>query len=87
MGNFALWIFFAINKNVSMGIQIPCMIFVGLMGGGSYVNVNYLLLNHEEIEPTEKELAMNICSIFNDTGVLLSSLFVLFIDNVVMTNN
>jgi len=87
MGNFGLWIFFAISKSVPMYAQIPCMIFVGLMGGGSYVNVNYLLLNHETIHPTEKELAMNICSIFNDTGVLLSSLFVLLVDNVMITND
>lgn len=69
-----------------MGVQIPCMIFVGLMGGASYVNVNYLLLNHESIDKHEKELAMNICSIFNDTGVLLSSLSVLVIDNFIIKN-
>ncbi|KAL4490884.1 hypothetical protein ABPG72_008620 [Tetrahymena utriculariae] len=82
--NFGLWIFFAINKSVPMGVQIPCMIFVGLMGGASYVNVNYLLLNHKEIDRNEKELAMNICSIFNDTGVLLSSLSGLVIDNFIL---
>lgn len=60
------------------------MIFVGLMGGASYVNVNYLLLNNELIEKNEKELALNICSIFNDTGILLSSLSVLFIDNFIL---
>lgn len=63
------------------------MIFVGLMGGASYVNVNYLLLESDTIHNDEKELAVNICSIFNDTGVLLSSLTVLFIDNFIIRNN
>jgi hypothetical protein len=60
------------------------MIFVGLMGGSSYVNVNYLLLSNNKIEKTEKELVMNICSIFNDTGVLLSSLSCLVISNFIL---
>jgi hypothetical protein len=62
------------------------MFFVGLMGGASYVNINYLLLSSEKIDPTEKELAMNICSIFNDTGVLLSSLSSLVISNFIIPN-
>lgn len=83
---FGLWVYFAYDKHVNIWIQVACMLFVGLMGGASYVNVNYLLLSSEEITQTEKELAMNICSIFNDTGVLLSSLSTLVISNYIMPN-
>ena len=46
---FGLWVYFAYDKHVNIWIQVACMLFVGLMGGASYVNVNYLLLSSEEI--------------------------------------
>ena len=58
------------------------MIFVGLMGGASYVNVQYFLLKFEGIQEYQKELAMNISGVFNDVGITLSAVFCFILDNV-----
>ena len=50
------------------------MVFVGLMGGASYVNVIYCLKNSPLLLKREKELAMNLLSIFGDLGVPLASM-------------
>ena len=55
------------------------MIFVGLMGGASYVNVIYRLKNSPRLLKTEKELAMNILSCFDDLGVLLAAITALIL--------
>lgn len=47
--NTAFWIYIAIYQNVSIWIQFPLMVFVGLMGGTSYVNVSYLILSTDTI--------------------------------------
>ena len=60
------------------------MIWVGLMGGCSYVNVVFNILEKKDVGKAEKELAMNICTCFNDVGVLLASIFVLIMDNTFM---
>lgn len=67
-----------------MGGLIPVMLFVGLMGGASYVNVMYLIINSDIIPKREKELSANIVSIFNDIGVMTASLFSLLCDNVIL---
>ena len=50
------------------------MVFVGLMGGASFVNVIYLLKNSSILQKTEKELALNLLSCFDDLGILLASI-------------
>ena len=50
------------------------MVFVGLMGGASFVNVIYLLKNNTTLQKTEKELALNLLSCFDDLGILLASI-------------
>ena len=57
------------------------MVWVGLMGGGSYVNVMYNILESDELGKTEKELSMIITTIFNDIGILSSSLVSLLLTN------
>lgn len=60
------------------------MVWVGLMGGCSYVNVMYLILEDPFVTNNEKELSMNLCTVFNDTGVLISACFVLLMSNTFM---
>ena len=73
--NFIFWLlnsFYLIcDSLVFMAIQ---MIFVGLMGGSSYVNVLYQIRTHPSLDAKEKELAMLISTCFNDMGVFLASL-------------
>lgn len=49
------------------------MVCVGLMGGTSFVNVMYLIKMSDKLESRERELALNMCSMFNDLGTLLAS--------------
>ena len=65
----------------SLYILCPIMIWVGLMGGAAYVNVMHSLLKLDTLRQSEKEGALVLSLIFNDSGVLLASIFTLIIDN------
>ena len=65
-------------------ILFSWLIFVGLMGGGSYVNCFYFLLEDKKIEPVYRELSVNIATVFNDVGILCSSLTILLFKNTFM---
>ncbi len=51
------------------------------MGGGSYVNVMYQILESPNLGRNEKELALTLTTVFNDIGVLTASLLSLLLDN------
>ena len=53
----------------------PLFVWVGLMGGGSYVNVMHNLLEHPTLEQSEKEGALVMSLMLNDTGVLFAATF------------
>ena len=55
-------------------VLFSLMVFVGLMGGAQFVNVIYLIKCSEKLHKTDKELALNMTSMFNDAGILLSSI-------------
>ena len=55
------------------------MVFVGLMGGASYVNVVYQLKNSPKLQKTERELAMNINNLIGDIGILLAAITALIL--------
>lgn len=56
------------------------MIWVGLMGGSSYVNVMYLIMKTDNLKDNEKELALTICTAANDIGILSASLLSLILN-------
>ena len=60
------------------------MIWVGLMGGCSYVNVAYQILNNPNVLNNEKELSMNVEVIFNNTGVTLASISSMIISGLLI---
>jgi len=62
-------------------ILFGLMVYVGLLGGGSYVNIFYLVLNDPKIAPIDRELCVNITAIFVNVGITLSSVFILIMDN------
>lgn len=62
------------------------MVWVGLLGGCSYVNVMYLILEDPFISRNEKELSVNMCTVTNDIGVLISAIYVLLMDNTFLKN-
>ena len=60
------------------------LIIVGLFGGSAYVGCFYFVLESKDIDSHLKELSINIGTIFNDCGILTSSLVVLLLDNTLM---
>ena len=56
------------------------MIFCGLMGGGSYVNNMYIMLNTPKLHPSQRELAVTLIGIFSDFGIIAAALVALIID-------
>lgn len=68
-------------------IMFILMLIVGLMGGSSYVLCFYRLLNNQKIPLKLKELSVNIATMINDTGIFLSSILVLILDNTIMKND
>jgi battenin len=80
--NFIFWFIEACIGMVSN--QYVCfvtLVFLGLCGGGVYVGCFYFVLNDTRIPPQYKELVLNIATLFNDIGVLLSSIICVIFDN------
>jgi len=55
------------------------MVFVGFMGGASYVNVLYCMRQSEQLDIKEKELTMVMSTVFNDLGMFLASITALIL--------
>jgi len=84
--NFLLWLFQALYLFEPVyWVMFIHMVFVGLMGGGAYVNVMYQILHKEDLNIHEKELAVNICGFFNDMGILAASIFALIADQTFLS--
>lgn len=82
---FLNWIFLFLNTRYmfceSLYVLCPLFLWVGLMGGSTYVNAMHNILEMPELAKSEKEGAIVLCLIFNDMGTLLASIFTLVIDN------
>jgi battenin len=59
----------------------PLLVWVGFMGGASYVNVMHNILELKTLKNSEREAALALSLMFNDTGVLSAAIFSLVIDN------
>jgi battenin len=68
----------------SLWILCPVLIFVGLMGGGSYVNVLHQILELETLDKTERESAMSLSLFFNDLGILNASVVSIVLSNTIL---
>ena len=68
--NFILWAWIGYSKPLGLPPMFVLMVWVGLMGGCSYVNVLYGILESTKIEKKDKEMAINIVSMCNNIGVL-----------------
>ena len=81
--NFIFWLFEAIKGFASnQWLCFFTLILLGLCGGGVYVGCFYFILNDNKILPEYKELCLNIGTIFVDSGVLLSSIVCIIVDNI-----
>ena len=63
-----------------LGLQIPHMVAVGLLGGAAYVNIFHNVLTDASIPERDREFCINVCSIFINAGIVLSSLYDILMD-------
>lgn len=56
------------------------------MGGGSYVNVMYSMLESPDLDKSEKELALTLTTVCDDIGILTASLVSLLLTNTAFKN-
>lgn len=62
---------------MNLYILSPLFVWIGLMGGASYVNINHGYLERETLPVDEKEIAVSVSLIFVDIGNLSASIFTL----------
>lgn len=67
----------------SPAILAPVMVWVGLMGGASYVNVMKNILDLKTLNKKEREIALVLSLMLNDFGILLSALLTILFDNTI----
>eukprot|EP01029_Cantina_marsupialis_P009283 TRINITY_DN2166_c0_g1_i2.p1 TRINITY_DN2166_c0_g1~~TRINITY_DN2166_c0_g1_i2.p1 ORF type:complete len:330 (-),score=93.39 TRINITY_DN2166_c0_g1_i2:438-1427(-) len=84
MANFFFWFFIAKFQIVGMFVQIPLMFFVGLMGGAMYVNVFALLVDDPNIPEADRELSINLVTLWITVGITMSSLTEIGMDETIL---
>ena len=63
----------------------PLFIWVGLMGGGSYVNVLHGIRELSTLSQHERESAMSLALMFNDAGILVATILSLILGSTVLS--
>jgi hypothetical protein len=82
--NFVLWFlnvyFWVVTHYAAAFAHIA---LVGMMGGTLYVNVLYSIVSSKSLDFNDKELAMIMCTIFDDLGILSASIVSLILNNTI----
>lgn len=79
--NFVFWLVQDSFKLVDIWFQFVIMVYVGLLGGLSYVNTFYIILNGNWISGRDKEYCINLTTISINLGIILSAGFTLIAEN------
>ena len=88
-GQFIVYLIYfsvAVHKWMIIEHQLILMFVCGIFGGLSFGNCHYLLLKNDTLEKSQKEVAIGIMGVFSESGILIASLFALFISNYVIKN-
>jgi battenin len=73
--NFVAWFVHALHPFIPLWLQFVWMIYVGLIGGGMYVNSFYAIMIDDRIRPEERETCLNVVSLWINLGIVSSALF------------
>ncbi|EGG21501.1 Batten's disease protein Cln3 family protein [Cavenderia fasciculata] len=80
--NMVLWIVQAYYRMIeSVWVLFALMIYCGLLGGASYVNVFYLILHDKKIPDEDREVCINYAALLVTVGITLASCFILIMDH------
>lgn len=86
--NYAGWFTFAFFQ-LEVFVQFGWMLFVGLIGGFSYVNIYFDVLENanKNLEEKEKEVSVNVILIFTSIGCTLATCSSLLFANTLFKNS
>ncbi|KAK7491428.1 hypothetical protein BaRGS_00017257 [Batillaria attramentaria] len=71
--NMLLWIFDAHYKFIPVYLLPAMMVYVGLLGGASYVNIFYMILHEPRYPDRDRELCVNITAMFITLGIVFGT--------------
>lgn len=83
--NFVLYATIAKWKWLQIEFQFILMFWIGLMGGCSYVNCFYLLIQNKKLPISQKEVAVNLVTSLVEVNILMSSILSVVVDSFVLT--
>lgn len=84
--NFVIWLLQAQFKFMGLWALFPQMVFVGLLGGASYVNVFYILLHDHKIPERDREFCINLAAMSSTIGITLAACFILIVDTTFLSS-
>jgi hypothetical protein len=82
--NFGVWWGQAMHIILDVWGEFAWMLWVGLIGGTSYINVLYLILHTDRLPQQYKETALNFSLVCNNGGAMLAAAFGLLLDNTMI---
>ena len=73
--NFLAWGVQAVWPFAGLPLQFVHMAFVGLLGGAMYVNTFFAIVADPHINESDREMCINLTSVFPNLGIVSSALF------------
>lgn len=83
--NFVLWLVLVKLQVSSVWVQFVLMMWVGLMGGGGYVNCFANLVDDPNLANAEREKGINVVCLYMNVGIVASSVFSLIADHTFLS--
>jgi battenin len=68
-----------LGGDVGVWFLFLLMLYVGLLGGASYVNVFYLILHNDTLTPNDREFCVNIAALANTVGISVAAMLILLL--------
>ena len=83
--NFVFWIMQAEYRFTNIWVQFVLMVYVGLLGGASYVNIFYHLLHSPKFSESDRELIINFAALWQTAALTVASLFTVSFIIIIIT--
>eukprot|EP00054_Salpingoeca_dolichothecata_P022771 m.150083 g.150083 ORF g.150083 m.150083 type:complete len:445 (-) comp24453_c0_seq2:31-1365(-) len=85
--NFVLWLLQDMYKFINIWVLFPLMLYVGLLGGASYVNIFYQLLHDKKIPNSDREYCINLAAFGITLGITFAACLILVFDLTFLSND
>ncbi|XP_041367716.1 battenin-like isoform X2 [Gigantopelta aegis] len=85
--NMVVWIVDVHYKFLPVAVLPAFMVYVGLLGGASYVNIFYLLLHGNKFPSEDRELCINIVGLSITLGIIIGTGLETLLFNTLLAND